>query len=135
MSESSKQRKRPVITFTVPGFPAQDPGRKMLWGVCWKSEAEAATKLRKCQRLLGDDAVFELEHMTAVQARKIAARGFNFYDAKAREKATRPKVGFKKYKHGRPTAKNPLPPKGNIKLRCKDGGGRAVGRPKRKVVS
>jgi hypothetical protein len=84
--EKKKPPKRPVILFTIPGFPTQDPGRKMVWKVFYLGELVAMRALKRLNRKLKGEANFELVMMTAADARKIKNKGFNLADIKARDR-------------------------------------------------
>lgn len=81
-----KQRKRPVVLFWLPGWPTQEPNRRMVWRICWDGEPAAQRELKRIKKLLGKDAEWELAMMTPAEVRRLRVKGFSIVDFKDREK-------------------------------------------------
>lgn len=78
--ESKKQRKRPVILFWIPGWPSQDPNRRMLWRIVWNGEPTALFILKRLKKRFKDDAQWELASMTPTQARALKNKTISLRD-------------------------------------------------------
>jgi hypothetical protein len=59
-----KPRKRHVITFHIPGWPSQDPNRPMVWRVCYEGSARANSDIKRLNKNLKKEAVFEVQMLT-----------------------------------------------------------------------
>ena len=84
-----KQRSRPVVLFWVPGWPSQDPGRRMLWRIVWNGEPAALRELKRMKKLLGRDAEWEVAKMTPTQARGLKAKSVDMRELLERAKKAR----------------------------------------------
>lgn len=87
--EEKKQRARPVVLFYIPGWPSQDPGRRMLWRICWNGEPAALREVKRMKRLLGKDAEWEVAKMTPAQARKLKTKSIGLHDMLERARQAR----------------------------------------------
>lgn len=84
-----KARRYPVLLFHIPGWPSQDPNRRMVWRIYFDGEPKALRDLKRLSRRLRKEAVFELQHMSTAEAKKIRTKGYLLRDFKAREQALR----------------------------------------------
>ena len=84
-----RQRVRPVVLFYIPGWPTQDPGRRMLWRICWNGEPAALREAKRMRRILGKDAEWEVTKMTPGQARKLRTKVISLRDLLERAKQSR----------------------------------------------
>lgn len=84
--ESKKQRKRPVILFWIPGWPSQDPNRRMLWRIVWNGEPTALFLLKRLKKRFKNDAQWEVASMTPTQARALKSKTITLRDLLERTK-------------------------------------------------
>jgi hypothetical protein len=79
-------RAYPTILFRIPGWPASDPGRLMVWRVCFDGEEKAMRLLKRLNKRLAHEAEFVLSHMTARAASNLRNKGFNLREQRIRER-------------------------------------------------
>lgn len=91
--QEKKSRKRPVILFWVPDWPSQDPNRRMVWTIVWKSKKFAEAEFRRISTLLANEANWELASMTPAEARKLRIKGYDLREVQEREREMREKSG------------------------------------------
>lgn len=75
-------RKRHTVLVVIPGWPSQDPNRPMIW--TWKPSAMKAAKEMKRMRAAMPHLIWDVEPMSATQARAIKLRPFNLREYNAR---------------------------------------------------
>lgn len=86
---AKRERRRPIILFHIPGWPSQDPGRRMVWRICWDGGLAARRELEHLKATLGHEAEWEIAMMTASQARRLRAKGYDMREALERERELR----------------------------------------------
>lgn len=73
-AEKKKARIYPTVMVAIPGWPAQDPGRRMIYWVR-PSEAKANKMAKRLQRQM-PEYVWSWENLTAAQTREIERAPF-----------------------------------------------------------
>lgn len=89
MMHASKQRNRAVVLFWIPGWPSQDPNRRMLWRLCWDGLPSAERELKRVKKTLGKAAKWEVAMMTPTQARNLASKPVGMRDLMERARQVR----------------------------------------------
>jgi len=89
--EEKRQRKRPVILFFIPGWPSQDPGRRMVWTIVWAGKPTAEREVKRLKRKFKKDAEWELANLSPNEVRRMRTRGYDLREVRDREKAMREK--------------------------------------------
>ena len=81
-----KVRRRPVILFWIPGWPSQDPDRRMVWKTIWGSLEYAEQELKRLKARLGSEAEWEISKLTQVEVRNLRTRGYELREILDRKK-------------------------------------------------
>lgn len=84
-----KDRKRPVIVFYVPGWPNQDPDRRMVWRVASDGMTKAERDAKYLNRRLGHEAIFEVARMTPNEVYRMKSKGFSLKEQRERAERIR----------------------------------------------
>lgn len=91
--EEKKSRKRPVILFWIPGWPSQEPNRRMVWRICWEGMPRAQRDMQALKKHFRHEPVeWEIVTMSPAQARRLRAKGFDLREQREREQALREKA-------------------------------------------
>lgn len=69
------QRKRTMITVSIPGWPPQDPGRLMLWETR-STPIKAAREIKKLQERM-PEYIWSKDQMTYADARRVKEKPFS----------------------------------------------------------
>lgn len=91
-AREKKERKRPVILFWIPGWPSQDPNRRMVWQIVWYGLPTAEREIKRLEKKFRKDGIrWELASMSPSEVRRLRTKGFSMTEQRERERMMREK--------------------------------------------
>jgi len=80
-AEAKKSRAYPTVLFYIPGWPSQEPNRKMVWHMHFDGQKAAAGTIKRMSRRF-PEVVWCMEMMTAAEATKLRKKPYRHPDLK-----------------------------------------------------
>ena len=83
--QERKTRKRVVILFFIPGWPSQEPNRRMVWTIAWSGRPRAEREVARLKKMFKKEVQWELASMSMLEIRRMRTKGYDLREIRDRE--------------------------------------------------